>query len=269
MNGLFVHRAGALRPGRRPLVLLHGWSCNGGFFEPQMQALGDQTLVLAPDLPGHGRSVGRVEPTIEAGADALQALLAEEDIQGAILVGWSMGALVAWSMIERHGADRLSALVVEDMSPKVVNAHDWQFGSRSGLDGARNAVFLKAIETQWPLLAAPTARRTFAAGASRDLLAFAEKEMRAADPASLAAMWRSLTMQDFRNLIPRLELPVVLAHGAQSQLYAAGAAHWQCTRLARARLHTFAASGHAPHLEEAGPFNAMLGQLIDPRCPFN
>lgn len=269
MNSLFVRRAGRRQAGRRPLVMLHGWSCHGGFFEPQMQALGEQTLVLAPDLPGHGRSVGRVAASIEAGADALHVLLAEEDIQDAVLVGWSMGALVAWSMIERHGPDRLSALVVEDMSPKVVNGPDWQFGSRSGLDGERNTVFLKAVETQWPLLAAPTARRTFAAGASRELLAFAEKEMRAASPASLAAMWRSLTAQDFRDLIPHLELPVMLARGAQSQLYAADAANWQCTRLARARLHTFADSGHAPHLEEPGPFNAMLGQLIDPGCSFN
>lgn len=264
MTSLFVRRAGAPRHGRRPLVLLHGWSCHGGFFEPQMQALGGQTRVLAPDLPGHGRSAGRLAPTIEAGADALHDLLAEDGIEDAVVVGWSMGALVAWSMIERHGANRLSALVVEDMSPKVVNAPDWQFGSRSGLDGDRNAVFLKAIETQWPLLAAPTARRTFASGAPRNLLCFAEKEMRAADPGSLAAMWRSLTAQDFRGLIPRLELPVVLARGAQSQLYDAGAAHWQCSRLARAHLHTFPVSGHAPHLEEPGPFNAMLGEVIDP-----
>lgn len=269
MNRLHVRRAGTRRTGRRPLVMLHGWSCHGGFFEPQMQALGEQTLVLAPDLPGHGHSTGHLAPTIEAGADALHDLLADEAIQNAVLVGWSMGALVAWSMIERHGEDRLSALVVEDMSPKVVNAHDWQFGSRSGLDGARNAVFLKAIETQWPLLAAPTARRTFASGASRDLLAFAEKEMRAADPRSIAAMWRSLTAQDFRGLIPRLGLPVLLARGAQSQLYDAGAAHWQCTQLPRARLHTFSASGHAPHLEEPGPFNDMLGEMIDPSCSIN
>ncbi len=262
MSRLFVRRAGALRPGRRPLVLLHGWSCHGGFFEPQMRALGEETLVLAPDLPGHGRSAGRIETSIEAGADALHALLSDEGLHDAVLLGWSMGALVAWSMIERLGTDRLSALVVEDMSPKVVNTTDWDLGSRSGLDGERNAVFLKAIETQWPLLAPATARRTFAPDADPGLVARTEKEMRTADPASLAAMWRSLTAQDFRALVPRLDLPVVLARGARSQLYAAAAAEWQEARLASARIAVFARSGHAPHLEEPEAFNALLAGLL-------
>ncbi|SOC17998.1 alpha/beta fold hydrolase [Stappia indica] len=265
MSRLHLHRAGRRRPGVPVLILLHGWSCHGGFFAPQLEELGGLTEVIAPDLPGHGKTADAVTPSIEAGADALAAMMQQEGIAEAVLVGWSMGALVAWSMIERHGSDRLSTLVVEDMAPRVINGPDWTLGTLNGLDGPRNAVFLKAIESQWPLLAPATARRSFALDARKELVEFAEREMRKASPPLLAAMWRSLTTQDFRPLTPRIDVPVVLARGARSQLYSLAAAEWQAAHLPRARIETFAQSGHSPHLEEASRFNDMLVGLIERR----
>src|SRR5690606_38325312 len=120
MSRLHLHRAGRRRPGVPILILLHGWSCHGGFYGPQLEALGGLTEVIAPDLPGHGKTADAVTPGIEAGADALAETMQEEGIADAVLVGWSMGALVAWSMIERHGSGRIAALVVEDMAPRVI-----------------------------------------------------------------------------------------------------------------------------------------------------
>lgn len=262
MSRLHLRRAGHRRPGTPVLILLHGWSCHGGFFAPQMDALADLTEVIAPDLPGHGKTGDAVTPSIEAGADALAELMREEEIAAAVLVGWSMGALVAWSLIARHGSERIAALVVEDMAPRVLNDPDWRLGTLNGLDGPRNAVFLKAIESQWPLLAPATARRSFAPHARKELVDFAEREMRGASPKLLAAMWRSLTLQDFRALIPRITVPVVLARGGLSQLYSPAAAAWQAARLADARIEVFARSGHSPHLEEASAFNDMLAGLV-------
>lgn len=263
MSRLHLHRAGRRRPGVPILILLHGWSCHGGFFTPQLEALSGLTEVIAPDLPGHGKTADAVTPSIEAGADALAETMQEEGIADAVLVGWSMGALVAWSMIERHGSGRIAALVVEDMAPRVINGPDWTLGTLNGLDGPRNAVFLKAIEGQWPLLAPATARRSFAPGAVQELVDFAEREMRGANPRLLAAMWRSLTVQDFRPLTPRIGIPVVLARGARSQLYGLAAAEWQAAHLPHARIETFERSGHSPHLEEASRFNDMLADLIE------
>src|SRR5579859_5236122 len=51
--------------------------------------------VLAPDLPGHGRSSGPPLPTIAAMADWTAALLEAAGAQKAKLVGHSMGSLIA------------------------------------------------------------------------------------------------------------------------------------------------------------------------------
>jgi pimeloyl-ACP methyl ester carboxylesterase len=58
--------------------------------------------VLAPDLPGHGRSAGAPLASIGALADWTAALIAAAGIQVARLVGHSMGSLVALETAVRH-----------------------------------------------------------------------------------------------------------------------------------------------------------------------
>ena len=115
--------------------------------------------------------------------------------------------------------------------------------------------------SQWPRLVGATARRSFAADAPEELVAFAEAEMRKARGPALAAMWTSLTAQDFRPLIPRIDVPVTLTPGGASQLYAGGAAEWQLDRLRHGRICPFPTAGHAPHLEASEAFNALLADL--------
>src|ERR1700741_4293063 len=65
--------------------------------------------VLAPDLPGHGRSSGKAVPTISDMADWTAALLDAARAPKAKLVGHSMGSLIALETAARHPA-KVSAL---------------------------------------------------------------------------------------------------------------------------------------------------------------
>jgi pimeloyl-ACP methyl ester carboxylesterase len=65
--------------------------------------------VLAPDLPGHGRSSGAPIPTIAGMADWTAALLDAAGVAKAWLVGHSMGSLIAIEAAARHPS-RVSAL---------------------------------------------------------------------------------------------------------------------------------------------------------------
>ncbi len=58
--------------------------------------------VLAPDLPGHGRSVGVPLPSIAALADWTAALIDAAGVERARIVGHSMGSLVALETAARH-----------------------------------------------------------------------------------------------------------------------------------------------------------------------
>jgi pimeloyl-ACP methyl ester carboxylesterase len=65
--------------------------------------------VLAPDLPGHGRSSGKPLPTIAAMADWTAALLQVAGASKAKLIGHSMGSLIALETAARH-PEKVSAL---------------------------------------------------------------------------------------------------------------------------------------------------------------
>jgi pimeloyl-ACP methyl ester carboxylesterase len=86
----------------RPVVLLHGFPDSGRLWRHQVPALADAGFrVVVPDLRGYGRS-GQPE-AVEAyalsqlAADVL-AILAEEEIAAAHVVGHDWGAALAWGI---------------------------------------------------------------------------------------------------------------------------------------------------------------------------
>lgn len=81
-----------------PLVLLHGIGGERCVWEPVLEPLASRHDVLAIDLPGFGHSPplpGDVEPSPPALARAVAALLDEQGIERAHLVGNSLGGWIA------------------------------------------------------------------------------------------------------------------------------------------------------------------------------
>ncbi len=79
------------------LVLLHGAGGVGEQWPHQLRRL-PGWRVLAPDLPGHGRSQGIGERTIKAYALGMWSFLSALQIERAVLAGHSMGAAIALEM---------------------------------------------------------------------------------------------------------------------------------------------------------------------------
>ena len=113
VNGADVFVATGGRPfnsSRPAVVMLHGagfdhstWALHSRWFAHHGYS------VLAPDLPGHGRSDGALLPTIADMADWTAALLDAAGAPKARLIGHSMGSLIALETSARH-PDRVSGL---------------------------------------------------------------------------------------------------------------------------------------------------------------
>jgi pimeloyl-ACP methyl ester carboxylesterase len=113
VNGLdtFVATGGKdFDPSLPTIVLLHGagfdhstWALHSRWFAHHSYS------VLAPDLPGHGRSSGAALPTIADMAEWTAALIDAAGATKARLVGHSMGSLIALETAARHPA-KVSAL---------------------------------------------------------------------------------------------------------------------------------------------------------------
>lgn len=78
------------------IVFIHGAQNDHSVWALQSRFLAHHGFgVLALDLPGHGRSEGPALTSVESMADWLLALLSAAGAQRAILVGHSMGSLIA------------------------------------------------------------------------------------------------------------------------------------------------------------------------------
>lgn len=77
--------------------------------------------VLAVDLPGHCRSEGPAKTTIEALTDWLADLLDAAGAPSALIVGHSMGSLVALDFAARYPARTLGAALVATAVPMAVS----------------------------------------------------------------------------------------------------------------------------------------------------
>lgn len=252
---VFVREAGR----GRPIVLLHGWSAHSGFFRPQMALAAQGFRVIAPDLPGHGRDR---RPTarlrIADLADALAAFLDARDLEGVVLVGWSMGATVALDYLDRHGAARIGGLVTVDMTAKLANDAEWRLGLRSGLDARIGERAARLMEHDWPAYAPRIAAALFAPGFSGPEAQWVRDELAANDALPMASLWRDLVASDQRAAAARLDRPVLAIVGGDSQLYGAAAAQTIAGAAVRAERLIVPGAGHSPHLERPDVFNAAL-----------
>src|SRR5882757_4718798 len=108
-----------------PIALLHGWALNSSVFGPLMYRMSGQYSIRAIDLPGHGTSPW--PPRFDDLA-SLAALVGEALPPRTLLLGWSLGAMVALELARTQAA-RVSALVLVGATARFVAAAHWPYGA--------------------------------------------------------------------------------------------------------------------------------------------
>jgi len=94
-----------LDPAKRTIVFVHGAGLDHSWWGLQSRYFGYHGFnVLALDLPAHGRSEGPALSSVGEMADWVKKILAEKKINSAVLVGHSMGALIALEFGARYPA---------------------------------------------------------------------------------------------------------------------------------------------------------------------
>lgn len=78
--------------GRTTLIFIHGWSCDGRYWQKQVPVFAKVYQVITVDLAGHGHSsLGRSDFSMLSFANDVKAIIDKENIDRAILIGHSMG----------------------------------------------------------------------------------------------------------------------------------------------------------------------------------
>jgi pimeloyl-ACP methyl ester carboxylesterase len=253
-----------------PLVMLHGWSQSAAMFRHQIQEFGGRTRVIVPDLRGHGLSdkpsFGYRIPRL---ARDLAVLLNELQVKSADLLGWSMGAAVLWSFIDQYGSDRIRKLVLVDEPACVVQLPDM---SPQQVAEAGAILDLPGLHGLLAGLAGPDSlsiRRGFldsmlspqADAALRQWLLSENLQMSAGHAATLLL---NHATQDWRDLIPRIDVPTLVIGGEASHVDPRSQ-EWISRCIPGAKLEIISASdrgSHFPFIENPVLFNRLVGDFL-------
>ena len=104
-----LHAADAVTGQGLPVLLVHGYVCNRGYWTKLSQLLARAGIAHdAVDLEPIGASIDDVVPQVE---QALARLCSRTGSGRAIIVAHSMGGLVARAWLRRHGAARVAKII--------------------------------------------------------------------------------------------------------------------------------------------------------------
>ncbi|MFC2969662.1 alpha/beta fold hydrolase [Acidimangrovimonas pyrenivorans] len=113
-------------PEQPPLVLWHGLARTGRDFDELARGLSHRWHVLCPDTIGRGMSSWSRDPdtdyTIATYAAHALAMLDAYGIGRCAWLGTSMGGLIGMDIASGPAAERLSALIVNDIGPELPQA---------------------------------------------------------------------------------------------------------------------------------------------------
>ena len=224
------------------LVFVHGWSSDRTYFEPQFHHFAAQHRVVALDLRGHGASRPGPAYDCEALADDVLAVAADAGVHRPIVVGHSLGGLVALACAARPDAVRAAVLV--DPAPMLPGRGQASFVRRvpdvaADEDGSWRAAFAARLFGPHD-----TVRRDETVAAVRTVPL----------PVALGT-WRAMAEFDGAAVLPRVGVPVLLVTAGEPE---AGVAE----QLGDVALGRTVGAGHFVQLEVPDQVNAMIERFL-------
>jgi pimeloyl-ACP methyl ester carboxylesterase len=130
--------------GKQAIVLIHGWTCDATFWQANIPALAAAMRVIAVDLPGHGQSdkPEKFTYSMDAFANAVNAVLTHAKVERAVLVGHSMGVPVVRQFYKSYPAKTLGLVLVDGSL--------WPMGTKESMkqffEPLRQPDYLKSME---------------------------------------------------------------------------------------------------------------------------
>lgn len=257
------HKLAYRRAGSGPAVLLiHGMAGSSSTWNAVFHRLADNFTVLAPDLPGHGKSEKpRGDYSLGAFASVLRDFLLAMDIERATLVGQSLGGGVAMQLAYQHPevCERLvlvnSGGLGDDVMP-ILRALTLpgagfvvplfaQNRIRSVIEGATGAIGKIGLRPS------PEVVEMWKAYTS-----LIDPETRTAFLATLRSVvdHRGQRVSAMNRLYLAADVPTLIIWGDQDHVIPVRHAHESHEAIPHSELAIFEGSGHFPHCDDPERF---------------
>ncbi|MFE7797444.1 alpha/beta fold hydrolase [Nocardia sp. NPDC057440] len=255
-DGLLAYRdAGA----GRPLVLLHASFVDSMMFNAQLPVLARRYRVIAPDARGHGESANATRPFRQT--DDLAALLRHLDLGPAVLIGVSMGAMIAVDTALEH-PDLVRALVV---SGRAIGEPEYRDPWSKELDATQARAMAHGDIDTWM-----TAFVQWAAGPRRSLdevdatMVSRIREMAARTLAKHTASEpdHHIPVAAVAARAAAIEVPVLAADGAFDSPDLTATVDRLLAAVPGSRREIITGAGHFPNMEQPDAYNRIIEDFV-------
>ena len=257
-------------PTLQTALLLHGWSSSWYAMMPLMDLLSRRFHVVVVNLPGYGRSLPlqRRETTIQAYADLMAGLLLHLGAAPAVVVGHSMGGMIAVTVALDHPAvverlvllsptitGRLSRAINLFVSPVTMME---RFGLGSYIVSAVEHTFVGVTDR----LMRPV---SFAAAADIDEEHYRRLRADARQPGQgrvRAECFWAMRDHDFSHHLRALTVPGLVIWGAEDNTVPLRDAGLIARDWPDADLRILPNAGHWPHFEQAAQTRRLVASYL-------
>jgi pimeloyl-ACP methyl ester carboxylesterase len=255
--------------GADAVVLIHGLTATHRFWQQNIDALATRRRVLAPDLPGFGRShKPDVDYSIDFFVAALWALLDAAGVARATLVGNSMGGHIAMAAALAAPA-RVDKLILVDPAG-VHPLPSWLLRAAALGVGAATAASGQLPVPRMPrallelLFRAvfPTRRDLARRYVDAYARAVASDEYHLHLRSTLRAV-RGVMRRPMQRRLAALRTPTLIMWGARDYLLPVTAARQLHRLIPGARLIIYSRSGHCPMVDQPDRWNRDVLAFLD------
>lgn len=236
--------------GEPALVFVHGWSCDSGYWDAQLNHFATRHTVITVDLAGHGDSPGDQRSDwsmANFGAD-VAAAVKDAGAQRVVLVGSSMGGPVSLEAARRLPGQVIGIVGVDTFREIATPFPKDQF-----------AAILEKMRQDFAATTAGFVGANFFTDRTDPVLKnWIVEDMAAAPPAVAIPAVTALMEMDYRQALDALDLPIVALNSAGSPTDEAAIRRVE----PRFRVVALEDVGHFPMLEDPQVFNRMLERIV-------
>lgn len=238
------------------VVLVHGWKGSLRLWDRLVVELQDRHRVVSFDLRGMGESdKPRCAYSFDEFARDLAAVLEVLEVEGATLVGWSMGCTVSLRYLQL-GGERVDRLVLLNGPLRLTNTDDFEHA----MTDEQLETVLADLTERWP-----SSERAFQAatvlGDKPEIVGLLyDVALQTPLDVALSAVRQQMRL-DMREVVRQLAVPVLAAYSRHDPYYPLSLARFIADEAPSGAIEIFERSAHATPLEEPRKLAGVISRF--------
>ncbi|MFK5984382.1 MAG: pimeloyl-ACP methyl ester esterase BioH [Pseudomonadota bacterium] len=246
---------------KQQLLLIHGWGMNKAVWHQLEQVFQEDIKVICVDLPGYGDAKNLLPEQYTTTKIAQQLANYLNQAEQTIILGWSMGGLIAIELAKLY-PQKVASIVLVASNPQFVQTANWpnaiekqiliDFSNQLKQDIKKTIKRFIAIQA----MGSETARQDI-----KIILSMVEQQAYP-EYSTLNKGLDILLTVDLRNSLLSLTLPILMITGDRDSLVNIKALKYLSEQAPNLCLEVISGAGHAPFISHFEQFTNLLRKKL-------